>query len=163
LLRFSYVKKSSAFRLHTIWKYRYKSIALIELIGAFSLYPTTLDQLLTNKRITEETLSATGTPSPYGPVLAGIVLSVSNPYWIIWWVTIGMGFVTQSLQYRLIGLILFYFGHILSDLAWFSFVSFSVSAGQQLCPSLLYRIVFILCGTLLICLGLIFIANVLLH
>ena len=119
--------------------------------------------LLKNKRITEEALNATGTESPYGPVLAGIVLSVSNPYWIIWWVTIGMGFVTQSLQYGLIGLLCFYCGHILSDLAWFSFVSFSVSAGRRLCPPRVYRIVFILCGTMLICLGALFIANVFLH
>lgn len=116
--------------------------------------------LFTNKRITEEALNATGTESPYGPVLAGIVLSVSNPYWIIWWVTIGMGFVTQSLQYGLIGLICFYCGHILSDLAWFSFVSFSVSAGRRLCPPMAYRILFILCGTILLVLGAVFITKV---
>lgn len=112
-----------------------------------------------NKRVTDEALSATGTESPHGPVLAGIVLSVSNPYWIIWWVTIGMGFVTQSLQHGLIGLICFYCGHILSDLAWFSFVSFSVSAGRRLCPPMVYRVLFIACGTILIILGLVFITK----
>jgi len=116
--------------------------------------------LLTNKRITEEALNATGTESPYGPVLAGIVLSVSNPFWIIWWVTIGMGFVTQSLQHGLIGLVCFYCGHILSDLAWFSFVSFSVSAGRRLCPPMVYRVLFILCGTVLLVLGSVFITKV---
>jgi len=116
--------------------------------------------LLSNKRITEEALSATGTPSPYGPVLAGIVLSLSNPYWIIWWVTIGMGFVTQSLQHGLIGLACFYCGHILSDLAWFSFVSFSVSAGRRLCPPIIYRVLFITCGTILVVLGSVFLSKV---
>lgn len=116
--------------------------------------------LLANKRITTEALNASGTPSPYGPVLAGIILSVSNPYWIIWWVTIGMGFVTQSLQYGLIGLLCFYCGHILSDLAWFSFVSFSVSAGRRLCPPMVYRVLFILCGTILVILGSVFIIKV---
>jgi len=118
--------------------------------------------LLTNKRITEEALSATGTPSPYGPILAGIVLSVSNPFWIIWWVTIGMGFVTQSLQYGLIGLVCFYFGHILADLVWYSFVSFSVSAGRRLCPPMVYRAIFVLCGTMLLVLGSLFISKVIL-
>jgi threonine/homoserine/homoserine lactone efflux protein len=116
--------------------------------------------LLSNKRITEEALSATGSESPYGPVLAGIVLSVSNPFWIIWWVTIGMGFVTQSLQHGLIGLACFYCGHILSDLAWYSFVSFSVSAGRRLCPPMVYRVLFILCGTTLIGLGGAFLSKV---
>ena len=113
--------------------------------------------LLNNKRITEEALSATGTPSPHGPILAGIVLSLSNPFWIIWWVTIGMSFVTQSLQFGIVGLLSFYAGHILSDLMWYSFVSFSVSAGRRLCPPILYRILFVLCGTLLVGLGVLFI------
>lgn len=116
--------------------------------------------LLTNKRITTEALSATGTESPYGPILAGIVLSVSNPFWIIWWVTIGMGFVTQSLHHGLIGLLIFYLGHILADLTWYSFVSFSVSAGRRLCPPMVYRVLFILCGTILIVLGSVFIIKV---
>jgi threonine/homoserine/homoserine lactone efflux protein len=115
--------------------------------------------LLSNKRITGEALSATGTESPYGPVFAGIVLSVSNPYWIIWWVTIGMSFVTQSLQHGLIGLACFYIGHILSDLAWYSFVSFSVSAGRRLCPPMVYRVLFITCGTILVALGAVFISK----
>jgi threonine/homoserine/homoserine lactone efflux protein len=115
--------------------------------------------IIANKRTTEDALNAKGTESPYGPVLAGIVLSLTNPFWIIWWVTVGMGFVTQSLQFGIAGLLSFYFGHILADLAWYSFVSFSVSAGRRLCPPLLYRIVFITCGIALLALGGLFIAK----
>jgi threonine/homoserine/homoserine lactone efflux protein len=115
--------------------------------------------ILANKRTAEEALNATGSGSSSGPVLAGVVLSLTNPYWIIWWVTVGMGFVTQSLQYGLIGLLSFYLGHILSDLAWYSFVSFSVSAGRRLCPAAVYRSVFILCGIALLFLGGLFLAK----
>jgi len=117
--------------------------------------------ILTNKRTTEDALNAKGADSPYGPVLAGIILSITNPFWIIWWVTVGMGFVMQALQFGLAGLLSFYFGHILADLAWYSFVAFSVSAGRRLCPPTLYRGVFILCGIALIGLGSLFIAKVL--
>ena len=120
-----------------------------------------LQMVITNKRTTEEALNAKGADSPYGPVLAGIVLSLSNPYWIIWWVTVGMGFVTQSLQFGITGLLCFYFGHILADLAWYSFVSFSASAGRRLCPPRVYRSVFILCGIALVCLGGVFIIKAL--
>ena len=115
--------------------------------------------VITNKRTTEDALNAKGAESPYGPVLAGIVLSLTNPFWIIWWVTVGMGFVMQSLQFGIAGLLSFYFGHILADLAWYSFVSFSVSAGRRLCPPMLYRIVFITCGLALLGLGGLFIAK----
>ncbi len=131
-------------------------------VGGLVLLWMGAQMLLRNKRITEEALNATGTESPYGPILSGIVLSVSNPYWIIWWVTIGMGFVTQSLQYGLIGLTCFYCGHILADLAWFSFVSFSVSAGRRLCPPIVYRVLFVLCGMMLVGLGVVFISRVIL-
>ena len=110
---------------------------------------------------TKEALNAKGTESPYGPVLAGLVLSVSNPFWIIWWVTVGMGFVAQSLRFGIAGLLSFYFGHILADLAWYSAVSFSVSAGRRLCPAQLYRTVFVICGVALVGLGGLFIAKAL--
>lgn len=115
--------------------------------------------LLTNRRMTEDALNAEAADSPFGPILAGIVLSVSNPYWIIWWVTVGMGFVTQSLQHGFIGLAFFYVGHILADLTWYSFVSFSASAGRRLCPPMVYRIVFIICGMALLFLGGLFIVK----
>jgi threonine/homoserine/homoserine lactone efflux protein len=115
--------------------------------------------VITNKRTAGEALNAEGSRSPCGPVLAGMVLSLTNPYWIIWWVTVGMGFVTQSMQHGIIGLLSFYLGHILSDLAWYSFVSFSVSAGRRLCPPAFYRTVFVLCGIALLCLGGLFIAR----
>ncbi len=119
-----------------------------------------IHMVVKNKQTTQEALNAKGTESPYGPILAGLVLSVSNPFWIIWWVTVGMGFVTQSLQFGIAGLASFYFGHILADLAWYSLVSFSVSAGRHLCPAPLYRIVFILCGITLIGLGGLFMTKV---
>ena len=115
--------------------------------------------VITNKRTTEDVLNAKGAETSYGPVLAGIVLSVSNPFWIIWWVTVGMGFVSQSLQFGIAGLLSFYFGHILADLAWYSFVSYSVSAGRRLCPPVAYRTLFITCGIALIIGGVLFVAR----
>jgi arginine exporter protein ArgO len=47
----------------------------------------------------------------------------------------------------------FYTGHILSDLAWYSFVSFSVAAGRRLCPPMVYRVIFLVCGIALLFLG----------
>lgn len=118
-----------------------------------------IQMIVTNKKTTEDALNATGADSPFGPVAAGIVLSITNPYWIIWWVTVGMGFVTQSLKFGIAGLLSFYLGHILADLAWYSLVSFSVSAGRRLCHPRFYRMAFVSCGVALICLGVLFLAR----
>ena len=68
------------------------------------------------------------------PVLAGIVVSLSNPYWIIWWVTIGMAYIGTGLRFGLAGVGAFFAGHILADLAWYTFVSVGVAGGRRLMP-----------------------------
>ena len=60
-------------------------------------------------------------------VLTGILLSIANPYWFIWWATIGMGYIMYSVKFGLPGIISFFAGHILADLAWYYLVSFSVA------------------------------------
>jgi threonine/homoserine/homoserine lactone efflux protein len=30
------------------------------------------------------------------PMISGILMSVANPYWIIWWATIGLGYILYS-------------------------------------------------------------------
>jgi len=41
------------------------------------------------------------------PVLIGIIMSISNPYWSIWWLTIGMGLVLAAQKSGLIGIMVF--------------------------------------------------------
>lgn len=62
---------------------------------------------------------------------AGVVVSIVNPGWIIWWLTIGVLYVTQALQYGLLGLGFFYTGHILADFAWYIFIAFIVASGKN--------------------------------
>ncbi len=78
-------------------------------------------------------------PVKMGPVMAGALVSVSNPYWTIWWATIGLGFVLAALKAGPAGLIAFYAAHILADLAWYSLVSFMVSAGKSFISDRAYR------------------------
>ncbi len=46
------------------------------------------------------------------PVLGGLLTSVSNPYFIIWWATIGLSYIALSQQRGIMGLSSFYTGHI---------------------------------------------------
>lgn len=88
--------------------------------------------------------------SPFGPVLAGITVTISNPYWTIWWITVGAGFVIKSLKYKFLGLSVFYSGHIASDLIWYSFVSLAVVTGKKFLSDRIYRGILTACGIFLI-------------
>ncbi|HRV44726.1 MAG TPA: LysE family transporter [Smithellaceae bacterium] len=84
------------------------------------------------------------------PVVSGILMSVSNPYWIIWWATIGIGYIFYARQYGLAGIAFFFVGHISADLAWYSFVAGAVSRGRSLLTDRLYRRLIGLCAVFLI-------------
>lgn len=66
----------------------------------------------------------------WGPLVAGIWASVSNPGWVIWWATIGVTYILKSLQHGVVGLGFFYVGHIMADFIWYSAVSLLVSRGR---------------------------------
>ena len=70
------------------------------------------------------------------PVLAGVLVSMSNPYWWVWWVTIGAAFLIRydvTLQ-SWPALVAFFVGHELGDLGWFSAVSIALSLGKSRIP-----------------------------
>ncbi|MEG3594427.1 MAG: LysE family transporter [Chloroflexota bacterium] len=81
-----------------------------------------------------------------GPVIGGVIVTVSNPYWSVWWVTVGLAYLIWSQEYGLVGVACFYFGHILADFAWFSLVSIIIASGRKLIVGKIYKIILVLCG-----------------
>jgi len=75
----------------------------------------------------------------FRPVLSGVVASISNPYWTIWWATIGLGYLVISRELGTTGIALFFAGHILADAVWFLFVGAAVSAGRSRFTDRVYR------------------------
>ncbi len=76
---------------------------------------------------------------PKNLILAGILLSIANPYWTIWWASIGLGYITHSIQYGIAGVASFFAGHIMADLAWYTLVSFGIAKGRRLFNDRRYR------------------------
>lgn len=93
------------------------------------------------------------------PVLAGVLLSLSNPTWILWWATIGLAFAGQAMVHGPVGLGAFYAGHIASDLVWYSLVSAAVAGGRRVAPPGVWRAVLVICGVALCGLGILFLGG----
>jgi threonine/homoserine/homoserine lactone efflux protein len=95
--------------------------------------------------------------SALSPLKSGLVASIANPYWVLWWFTIGMLYVTQALQFGLLGLGSFYAGHILADASWYMFVAIAVATGKRWMSPAAYRIILGVCSLFLMLLAVYFI------
>jgi len=102
----------------------------------------------------EENPSTSASSRWQHPIWSGILLSAANPYFFLWWATAGLAQITASLLWGLGGLVLFYAGHILSDLVWYSFVSAMVATGKRFLPDVLYRGFIAVCALALLFFGL---------
>lgn len=91
----------------------------------------------------------------------GITASLSNPYWFVWWATVGSAFLTKSLAHGAAGPVVFYVGHIMSDLIWYSFVSFMIAIGRKLLVGKPYYVLISLCALFLVYMGIKFISDAL--
>ncbi len=87
------------------------------------------------------------------PVLIGILVSLANPYWSLWWATIGMGYLAAAWKYGPAGVLVFFSGHILADLLWYSTISFAVSRGRSWISTPFYQRMILLCGLFLMVFG----------
>ena len=72
---------------------------------------------------------------------AGVLLSIANPYWIVWWATIGLSFLSRSREAGIMGILFFFLGHQTADFAWYSLVSGAVGRGRRFFSTSVYRAV----------------------
>lgn len=84
-------------------------------------------------------------------MLAGAVLSIANPYWLIWWASIGLGYIMHSARSGMLGVASFFIGHILADLLWYTLVSSGIARGRRLFSDTVYRRLIGGCAVFLLC------------
>jgi len=84
------------------------------------------------------------------PVVIGILLSIGNPYFLIWWATVGAALVMRSVEFGVFGFIAFAIAHWLCDLVWSYFLSAMSYKGGQFFGQRFQQVIFAICGVLLI-------------
>ncbi len=99
------------------------------------------------------TIIEKGKDLPYNSVVAGVVTSALNPYFILWWATVGSTLIMKSLDFGFIGFALLITVHLLCDFGWLSFVSAMVYRAQSLWKGKFQEGLFIACSLLLIGFG----------
>ncbi len=89
-------------------------------------------------------------------VWLGALMSTANPYWWLWWATIGAAHTGWAVHRGRIGGGVYFVGHILSDVLWYSAVSIAVGAGRSLLSGGILRGIYVVCGVFLIGMGVVF-------
>ncbi|MBP1929750.1 threonine/homoserine/homoserine lactone efflux protein [Methanolinea mesophila] len=87
------------------------------------------------------------------PVLAGVVTSISNPYFWIWWLTVGSALLIGALAGGIASVLAFIAGHWAADLIWYTVVAASMHKGKFLLGKRGYRAILGICGIFLIGFG----------
>ncbi len=93
------------------------------------------------------------------PYMAGLITSAANPYFWIWWLSIGSAMVIAGLQGGLVLVGVFMIGHWSADTVWYTLVSSGVSKGSTIFSDSTYRKIIALCGIFLILFGIYYLSH----
>lgn len=94
---------------------------------------------------------------PYKPVAAGAITTSANPYFFLWWATVGAVLIATAQEFGVIIVLAFAVVHWSCDLAWYAFTSFAVFRTKHLWTPLVHEAVFGVCGVLMVAFGVYFI------
>jgi threonine/homoserine/homoserine lactone efflux protein len=119
-------------------------------IGGIALVVFGLLTIISSRKATMRTSQVQPIANPY---MAGLFTSAANPYFWIWWLSIGSAMVIAGLEGGLALAVAFMLGHWTADIAWFTLVSTGVSKGKILFSDTVYQKIMGLCGIFLILFG----------
>jgi threonine/homoserine/homoserine lactone efflux protein len=76
------------------------------------------------------------------PILVGSIFTILNPFFLVWWFTIGSKMISDSLiNFGLVeGISIVFFSHIWMDYFWLWFTSFMINKGKFVIKEKVYKI-----------------------
>ena len=98
---------------------------------------------------------------PGSSLILGLALTGLNPYFILWWLTIGSILIVQALAFAaIIGVLVMYVFHVWMDYAYLTTIAHLGQKGKRVVGSRYYRFLLLAFGLVLIYYGSTFILNV---
>lgn len=128
----------------------------ISIIGGLALI---VFGIMTAKESRNAAISMQAGQATGSAMLAGIVTSAANPYFWIWWLSVGSALVLNSLNSGMIMAIVFMIGHWGADFGWYILISSSLDKGRSILSLNNYRRILGVCGVFLVCFGLYFLSS----
>jgi threonine/homoserine/homoserine lactone efflux protein len=96
--------------------------------------------------------------SSKGPFVGGVILTALNPFFLIWWFTIGLKLILDSAAFGLMtGLAILFVFHIWMDYAWLGSTAYLASRGSRLLKSKYYPLLIAALSAVLVYYGISFV------
>ena len=76
------------------------------------------------------------------PILTGFIFTILNPFFLVWWLTIGSKLISESvINFGIIeGISIIFLSHIWMDYFWLWVTSFMINKGKFIINEKVYRI-----------------------
>lgn len=133
----------------------------LEVVGGLALVGFGLIQLHGSLR-SDYGLKGSGIPTGGSPLLTGIMLSGLNPYFLLWWFSVGSTLVYEALALGFLqGLTLMYLAHVWVDYAWLALISHLSKRGRKVLGLKVYGYVLALFSLALMGFGVFWISSAL--
>jgi len=96
------------------------------------------------------------------PILVGLGFTGFNPFFIVWWFTVGLKLIDVSLAFLgLLGVLFMYVCHVWMDYAWLTAVAHFARVGINVIGARWYRTIMAFFGVVLIYFGITFLVSAL--
>jgi threonine/homoserine/homoserine lactone efflux protein len=86
------------------------------------------------------------------PILVGLIFTILNPFFLVWWLTIGSKLISDSIiNFGIVeGILVIFLSHIWMDYFWLWFTSFMINKGKFVIKEKFYKIFIV---AISVCLG----------
>lgn len=121
---------------------------VIGLIGGLIMIYMGFKMVKTEKKTNEESERV-----KHSSIVAGILTTGANPYFLLWWATIGAALIVNATIFGFMGFLVFAITHWLCDLCWNTFVSITVFKSRRFLTKKVYNVIFGFCFLVLVGFG----------
>lgn len=94
-----------------------------------------------------------------GAFTGGLVTTALNPYFYLWWATVGAALLTKARVFGNAGFAGLAITHVLCDIAWLLLISMIVFKTRRFWTPAIHRAIFFICGLVLAGFGVYFVVD----
>jgi len=134
--------------------------SVIGLVGGVGLISFGILQIYNTLKNKAELTDKQKISLPASSLILGVALTALNPYFILWWLTIGSILIVQAVAFAAItGVLIMYLAHVWMDYAYLTTIAHLGKKSRKLIGSRYYKVILIAFGLVLVYYGSTFLLN----